>query len=530
MWRKIFYLLLAILVFFLGVYWERVSSSIGGSSERISEVLKLIDAHYVDTLDRQRIDERVIPLILSELDPHSAYLSAETNRIESEGLEGSFEGIGIQFNRLTDTVIVTRVIDGGGAQRAGLQPGDRILSANDTSLLGKELSNDTIMKQLKGERGSVVHLNILRKGKSLISSVVRGAVPVPSLDVAYKIRDNILYVRLNKWGGATYSEFIDAYARYRAENLEGIILDLRDNGGGYLDAAVKLAGEFLPNDAEIVYTEGRMMPRYTYRTDRDGILKDMPLVVLVNEHSASASEIFAGAMQDHDRAFIVGRRTFGKGLVQRPFELSDNSVIRLTVARYYMPSGRSIQKSYAEGIKAYAQDLSERYEHGELLHADSITPRDTVKYYTQGGRIVYGGGGVTPDFFVPHDTVGVNSYYLRLIQSGTLPEFAFKYADQRRDQFHASSLNEVHEYLKTLGNGLLFDYAYYAQRQGVAIRTTLLHQSAPLLINQLHALIIDNLSSSPGAYFIIANERSAEVIKAIELFDTKQWKPQTIMH
>lgn len=526
MWRKIFYLLLGILIFFFGIYWERMSSSIDTSSERIIEVLKLIDDYYVDTLDKHRIDERVIPLLLAELDPHSAYLSAEENQSESEGLDGSFEGIGIQFNRITDTVIVTRVIDGGGAQRAGLQPGDRILSANDTKLLGKDLDNDTIMKQLKGERGSVVHLNILRKGESLIASVVRGAVPLPSLDIAYKVKDNILYIRLNKWGGETYSEFIDAYARYQSEGVDGIILDLRDNGGGYLDAAVKLAGEFLPSDVTVVYTEGRMMPRHTYRTDRDGLLMNMPLVVLVNEHSASASEIFAGAMQDHDRAYIVGRRTFGKGLVQRPFDLSDNSVIRLTVARYYMPSGRSIQKSYADGMEAYIQDLNERYGHGELLHADSVIQRDTTKYYTQGRRVVYGGGGVTPDFFVPHDTVGVNSYYLRLLQSGTLPEFAFRYADRRRELLSSHSIQQMKDYLRAQGNTLLFDYAYYAQRQGVAIRATLLHQSASVLLNQLYALIIDNLSNSAGAYFVIANERSAEVMQAIKLLDTGQWKPQ----
>lgn len=526
MLRKLIYIIIFGVIFSIGILVGKRLPIGSMGQDRISDVLQLIEEHYVDTIDMNRVDERVIPLILSELDPHSTYLSAEANRSEEEGLEGSFEGIGIQFNRLKDTVIVSRVFEGGGAARAGLQAGDRIVMADTTDLTGKGLTNERVTKALKGPGGSVVRLHLLRAGKRETASVVRGPVPVSSIDAAYMIAPKVLYVRINKWGGQTHQEFLTAYAQHRDQGIEGIVLDLRDNGGGYLDAPVSLAGEFLPRGAEIVYTEGRSYPRHDYHTDKDGLLMDMPLVVLVNEFSASSSEIFAGAMQDHDRAKIVGRRTFGKGLVQRPFMLPDSSVIRLTIARYYTPSGRSIQKSYAAGTDAYSRDLEERLEHGELYSMDSIAQTDTLRYYTKSGRVVHGGGGITPDIFVPRDSTGINSYYIRLVQSGTLPRFAFDYADSHRAELSRyATVGELSKHLKGLGLGLLYDYAYYAQSAGIAIRTTYLQRSAELILGQLHALIADNIAKDTGAYYEVINATSSEVREAVDLLLQGRWRP-----
>lgn len=495
------------------------------STDRISEVMSLIDEYYVDSIDMAQIDQRIIPLILSELDPHSAYLSAEDNRAESESLEGSFQGIGVQFNRLTDTVIVTRVIAGGGAERAGLKAGDRILKADTTSLVGSALTNDFVMGQLKGPGGTVVRLGILRKGQPLEASVVRGPVPVSTLDASYRTEDGFLYIRLNKWGAQSYRELLGAYARHTPSTIKGIIVDLRDNGGGYLDSAVELAGAFLPRDTRVVYAQGRHFPAYDYMTMSDGLLLEMPLVVLVNEFSASSSEIFAGAMQDYDRAQIIGRRTFGKGLVQRPFILADSSVVRLTVARYYTPSGRSIQRSYAGGVEEYARDLEERFIHGELYSADSIAQGDTTTFRTRSGRIVHGGGGITPDIFVPRDSTAITSYYIRLVQSGTLVRYAFEYADQRRERLSDLSPSALHQHLKEQAGTILFDYAYYAQSHGIPIRTTLLHKSSELILSQLYALIAENVCADPGAYYEILNDYSPEVQRALDCLRQGSWRP-----
>lgn len=528
MLRKVVYAVLVALVFCIGY-------SIGGrgglsvGSNRISGLLRLIQDNYVDEVDIDSISEQAIPAILGQLDPHSSYLSAKRSQSENESLGGSFEGIGVQFNRLKDTVIVSRVIEGGGSERAGVEAGDRILRADTANLVGKELSNEQVMSQLKGPGGTVVTLHILRQGKPLQIKVVRGPIPISSIDASYMIGDN-LYVRINRWGAITHQEFLNAYVQH-ASKVKGVIIDLRDNSGGYLETAVELSQEFLPKGKLIVYTEGRHFPREDYKTKRDGALKDIPLVVLVNEFSASASEIFAGAMQDHDRATIVGRRTFGKGLVQRPYEFEDGSAVRLTVARYYTPSGRSIQKQYRngeDGANAYAQDLEERYAHGEMYSADSVLISDSTKYYTDGGRVVYGGGGVMPDVFIARDTLGINTYYLRLAQSGAFPKFAFDYADKHRRELQAHQTAEaLDRHLKGLGRKLLLDFAYYAQREGVAIRSSMLEESTPLILDQLHALIADNASLDVGLYYRFLNRRSREVSEAISLLQSGKWRPQT---
>lgn len=526
MLRKIIIVICFVFAFAIGILVGKRFFARQYGDDRLTEVLRLIDEYYVDSLDMKAVNERVLPLVLAELDPHSTYLSYETNAGEVESLEGSFQGIGVMFNRLKDTVIVTRVVEGGGAERAGMRPGDRVLRADTTWLVGDTMSDQEVMKHLKGPSGSVVSLEVLRSGEMLTLSVVRGPVPVPTVASAYMATDSILYVRLNKWGAQTYTEFLNTYVRYQQDHeISGLVLDLRDNVGGYLESAVQLASEFLPADKEVVYTEGDKFPRQSYVTPRDGILKDLPLVVLVNENSASSSEIFAGAMQDHDRGQIVGRRTFGKGLVQRPFVLADSSVVRLTVARYYTPSGRSIQRRYDDGRDAYAQDLVERYIHGELFSADSIAQTDTTTYYTSGGRVVHGMGGITPDIFVPRDTSYINSYYHRLVDHGSMVRFGFDYADRYRERLSAfTSVRELYKYLRSQP-GLLYDFAYYAQANGVPIRTTLLQRSSERILVDICSVVAFNASPEMGADYQVLNEMSQEVRIALELIQSGQWRP-----
>lgn len=530
MLRKLLYVVLFALAFFMGmVIQKRHGHYFSSGDNRLESVLDLLDRYYVDTVNLDSINEQVIPLLLSQLDPHSTYLSAKQNRLESERLGGSFEGIGIQFNRMIDTVIVSRVIAGGASERAGLLAGDRILMADTSRLMGKELSDEDIISKLKGPAGSVVRLRICRAGQERTVSVVRGPVPISSIDASYIIGDAQLYVRLNSWGATTMQEFFTALAQgvMQTGQLKGIIIDLRDNSGGYMETAVELASQFLPKNKLVLYAEGRKFPREEHYTEQDGKLMHMPLTVLVNEFSASASEIFAGVMQDHDRAVILGRRTFAKGLVQQPFMLSDSSVIRLTVARYYIPSGRSIQKDYTKGIESYASDIEERYLSGELFSdVDSLPHSDGQLYHTASGRAVYGGGGVTPDYLVPRDSVGTNPYYWRLLNSGTLPRFAFEYADKNRNKLSQfSTTDSLIAHLETLGTGFLFEYAYYAQAKGIAIRTTYLYESADRLLPLLRAVVADCVSPDRNAYYRIMNAISPEVQAASALLQDGQWQP-----
>ena len=505
---------------FLGLGGQR------GPSGKLGEIYSLIQEYYVDSANLDSLTEQALPLILAQLDPHTAYLNAEENKVSTESLEGSFAGIGVQFNTLLDTVVVVRVIEGGPSERAGLKAGDRILKADTTNLVRDSITSEEIMKALKGPEDTVVRLTVRRGGKTFVASVVRGAVPVSTIDAAYMIRPHVLYLRLNKWGAQTPIEFQQAYADHSAEGVERILIDLRDNVGGYLQAATALATEFLSKGDLLVYNKGAHYPREDFKSPRDGRLKEIPLSILVNENSASASEIFAGAMQDLDRALIVGRRTFGKGLVQVPFELRDRSVVRLTVARYYTPSGRSIQKSYAKGFEAYAEDIEDRYLHGELYSADSISRPDTTRYYTRMGRVVYGGGGITPDIFTPRDSVGINTYYLRLLRSGTFQRFAFTYADRERSRLSAlGSDKAILDHLQAQGDQIVYAYASYAQQHGVPQRPGHLQESLPILRRDLVALIADMLGGDKNAYYRARNEQDPEVLTALERLTSSQWRP-----
>lgn len=512
-------------VYALGHYIGRLAERRtlrGGNLER---VIKLIETAYVDSVDIESLENSAIPMLLGQLDPHTAFLTKDENISEAERLDGSFSGIGVQFNTLLDTPVVIKVIPGGPSERAGVKAGDRMLRADGKPLFGKTITEDKmILNLLRGAKRSVVKLDLLRDGKPVTAKVVRDDVPVPTVETAFMASPDVLYIRLNGWGLHTQGEVLAAFAQ-NASKVKGMILDLRDNGGGYLDAATLLGSEFLPEKRLVLYAEGKAFPRREIITDHDGLLKDLPLVVLQNEFSASSSEIFTGAMQDHDRALVIGRRSFGKGLVQSPYMMPDSSVIRLTVARYYTPSGRCIQKPYnQENEENYLMDIQERYIHGELYNADSMRINDTVQYHTHSGRIVYGGGGIIPDVFIPRDTSGITSYYLRLAESGAMQKYAFIYADANRKWL--SKAQTVDELIGLLdARGVVHSMAAYAQsREGVQIRTMLFNRSYELIRTNLYALIADYFFDREGVYRVLMKSDQA-MLEAVNAINKGQTYP-----
>ena len=403
--------------FYANQYSGNRISFINTSQDKISNLLDAINERYVDKVDMNEIVEKSIPQILKELDPHSTYVSAKDVEASMQELKGSFSGIGVQYMIYEDTVRVVRIIEGGPAEEAGLRAGDRIVTIDNKPFVGKSVNNDAVMKNLKGERGSSVRLGVKRNGiRNLVNiSITRGDVEVKSIDASYMLDEKTGYIRITSWGNNTYAEFLRAMATLSPKGMENLVIDLRGNLGGYLQAAVEVANEFLPKNSMIVYDEGRNFKKEEYKSDGKGSYQQMPLVVLIDETSASASEIFAGAMQDNDRATLVGRRSFGKGLVQVPLEFRDGSMLRLTVARYYTPSGRCVQKPFKPGDEEdYENDLLQRAATGEYFSSDSIKTSGEV-YKTRLGRKVYGGGGIIPDYFIPRDTIGFTSYYKEVI-------------------------------------------------------------------------------------------------------------------
>lgn len=480
--------------FYANHFAGRRINLINTSSNKLSDLLHIIDDQYVDTVNMSDLVEHSLPLILRELDPHSTYVSAADVESEMQSLKGSFSGIGVQFYILDDTVRIVKVIEGGPSERVGLQGGDCIVAVDGKNYTGKDVNEEETRKRLKGPADSEVTLKIVRHGqKSPMNFVIRrGNVPVKSVDASYMVNDKVGYIRINTWGDATYSEFISAMAQMATYQPEGIIIDLRRNLGGYLEAAVKVANEFLPANRLIVYTEGRRFPREDYTSDGRGSFQRMPLVVLVDETSASASEIFAGAMQDNDRATIVGRRTFGKGLVQVPIQFRDGSMIRLTRARYYTPSGRCVQKPYTPGEEDdYDSDLLKRAEDGEYFNPDSIKTSGE-KYHTRIGRTVYGGGGIVPDIFVSRDTTGYTSYFKQVVMTDLMNDFAYRYVDARRKTFNTfSEAKEIVAYLTR--RNIVEHFVQYAEKNGIKRRNLMIRTSHTLLFNYLAGLIISDV-------------------------------------
>ena len=488
---------------------------INTGSNKLNYLLQLVDNNYVDTVDMSEIVEESMPLILSELDPHSAYIPAKDAEAETQDLKGSFSGVGITFSMIKDTVNVMSVIKGGPAEKVGLVSGDRIISADGVSLV--KMDQTEVMRHLKGEKGTTVRLKVMRPGQKNLRSfaVVRGDIPVLSVDVAYMIDETVGYIHVKNFGEQTFGEFLTAMASLSVQGMKGLVLDLRGNRGGYMHVAIQMVNEFLPEDCLVVYTEGRRSPREDYYSDGRGSFSKLPLVVLTDEMSASASEIFAGAIQDNDRGTIVGRRTFGKGLVQQPMEFRDGSIVRLTVARYYTPSGRCIQKPYESGKgEDYENDLIARYERGEYFSEDSIH-QDGKAYETSLGRKVYGGGGIMPDIFVGEDTTGVTSYYKEALYLGLVRQFCYDFTDQNRPLLRRyKSSGELAAYLKK--QDLLERFASYAASHGLARRNLMLRTSARLFEKNILSSIIYNMLEVE-AFQEYVNLTDATVLKALEV-------------
>ena len=491
---------------------------INTSSNKLNALLRIIDDQYVDTVKMNDLVEQAMPLILSELDPHSSYIPAKDMEEVSADLKGSFSGIGIQFTIQDDTIHINSVIQGGPSEKVGLMAGDRIVSVDDSAFVGKIVTNNEAMKRLKGKKGSKVKLGIFRQGEKdiLQFTVVRGDIPVKSIDAAYMIDEKFGYIKANKFGETTYAELLIALAQLNQADCEGIIMDLRGNTGGYMAAAIQMVNEFLPNNRLIVYTQGRKSPREDYNSNGTGSSQKMPLVVLVDEGSASASEIFAGAIQDNDRGTIIGRRSFGKGLVQQPIEFSDGSAIRLTIARYYTPSGRCIQKPYEKGKgEEYELDLLTRYEHGEFFSADSIKQNTKEIYHTRLGRTVYGGGGIMPDIFVPQDTTGMTSYFRMAANRGMIIRYTFEYTDQNRSKLSEfETPDKLENYLKT--QNVLDKFATWAEKKGLKRRNLMMLKSKRLFETALYGNIIYNMLGME-AYIQYLNKSDKTVQKALEV-------------
>lgn len=493
-------------------------SIINTGTNRINNLLHIIDDQYVDKVNLDSLVEDAMPKILTELDPHSVYISAKDVEAANQDLQGSFSGVGIQFVIRQDTIHVQNVIQNGPAERAGILAGDKIVMVDDQTFVGKSVTNQEAMKRLKGPKNTKVKIGVLRYGHSKPQSfvVTRGDIPIKSVSATYMIDDKTGYIRIKSFGETTYAELLVALAKLGESGFQNLIIDLRDNTGGYLQSAVQMANEFLPKNKLIVYTEGRKSPRQDFRSDGRGSYKQTPLVVLINEGSASASEIFAGAMQDNDRATVIGRRSFGKGLVQKQIEFSDGSMVRLTIARYYTPSGRCIQKPYVHGeTDDYAQDLMSRYEHGEFFSQDSIK-HTGPKYHTSNGRVVYGGGGITPDIFVPEDTTGFTSYYKQATMSGLILQFAFTYTDDNRPKLNNfKEMMELADYLKK--QNLVDKFATYANDKGLKRRNLMIRKSHYLLDRFINSRIIYNMLDEQ-AWLEYVNEDDATIREALKTF------------
>ena len=499
---------------------------INSGSNRLNNLLHIIDDQYVDAVNIDSLVDKAIPLILSELDPHSVYISAKDVAAATDDLKGSFCGVGIEFVIRDDTIHVQNVIQNGPAEKVGLLAGDKIVAVDGKPFVGKIVTNQEAMHRLKGQKDTKVKIGVVRYGSKKVQTftVTRGEIPTKSITATYMLDDKTGYIRIKNFGENTYPEMLIALAKLSQEGFKNLCIDLRDNSGGYLTAAINMANEFLPDKKLIVYTQGRKSPRQDFRSDGKGSYQHIPLVVLINEGSASAAEIFAGAMQDNDRATIIGRRSFGKGLVQQQIEFPDHSMIRLTIARYYTPSGRCIQKPYTLGDdKDYEQDLLNRYEHGEFFSQDSIKHTGPA-YHTGLGRTVYGGGGITPDIFVPEDTLGMTSYFKQASMSGLILQFAFTYTDNNRPKLNNfKEMMELADYLDK--QNMVDKFATYADKHGLQRRNLLIRKSHKLLERYINSRVIYNMLNDQ-AWNQYINQDDPVINKTMEVFQKNEAFPK----
>lgn len=491
---------------------------INSGSNRLSNLLHLIDDQYVDKVNIDSLVDVAIPQILADLDPHSVYISAKDAQAVADDLKGSFSGVGIEFTIRKDTIHVQNVVKNGPAQRAGILAGDKIVSVDGKPFVGKIVTNEEAMRRLKGPKDTKVKLGVMRYGQKAVKyfTVTRGDIPQKSITATYMLDKNTGYIKVKSFGETTYPEMLIALAKLSQEGFTNLIIDLRDNTGGYMNSAIQMANEFLPKDKLIVYTIGRKSPRQDFPSDGHGSYQKIPLVVLINEGSASASEIFAGAMQDNDRATIIGRRSFGKGLVQQQLSFPDGSMIRLTIARYYTPSGRCIQKPFTAGDnKDYEEDLLTRYQHGEFFSQDSIKHHGPA-YHTSIGRTVYGGGGITPDIFVAEDTLGMTSYYKQAAMSGLILQYAFTYTDNNRPKLNTyKDMMSLSKYL--VSQNTVEQFAAYADHNGLKRRNLMIRKSHKLLERFINSRIIYNMLDDE-AWTEYINADDPTIAKALSVF------------
>lgn len=508
---------------------ENMMSNMFSKGSKLQTILDLIDAEYVEDVKIDSISEAIIPKILESLDPHSVYISAEDMALMSEDLEGSFSGIGVQFNIQQDTVMVISVISGGPSDKLGIQAGDRIISVDDSTFVGKTISNERVMRKLRGEKGSKVKLGIKRKtSKKLLSyKITRGDVPVKSVDIEYMLTPQVGYIKVSSFGAQTYTEFLTSLAKLNKLGAKQYVIDLRGNPGGYMDAAISMVNEFLKKGQLIVYTEGKAYPRKDAFADGNGSCQNTELVVLVDEWSASASEIFAGAMQDNDRALVIGRRSFGKGLVQQQIPFNDGSAVRLTVAKYFTPSGRCIQKPYTKGDAAsYEKDILNRYIHGEFSSKDSIKDRKTKKFSTLYGRTVYDGGGIMSDIFIPRDTDSYTPYFNHAANEGYIYDFAFQFTDANR-----ATLKKFKKWQDLLTflhlQPMLMDFANYAEQKKKLKKNIPQIVKSGFLIEQMIYSYVARNAMGDVAFYPILNSDDTSIKEAIKQLKTHKVKLPT---
>lgn len=513
----------------VAVHAQRMQINFGPNSplRKLQIAEMAISNLYVDSVNEQKLVEDGIRGMLEKLDPHSSYSSAKEAKALSESLNGSFEGIGVQFNIQADTLLVIQPVSKGPSEKVGIMAGDRIVSVNDTTIAGVKMPQEEIMKRLRGPKGTHVKLGVVRRGiaGTLFFDVVRDKIPVKTLDAFYMIKPHVGYIRIGSFGATTYDEFMAAVKTLKGQGMKDLILDLEENGGGYLNAAVDIANEFLKKNDLIVYTIGRRVPREEYRAKGNGQLLDGKVIVLVNEFTASAAEIVTGAIQDQDRGKVVGRRSFGKGLVQRPIPFADGSMMRLTIAHYYTPSGRCIQKPYKKGdLKDYEMELDDRYKHGELYSADSIHFADSLKFYTlRKHRTVYGGGGIMPDYFVPLDTTLYTRLHRQLMAKGIVIKHNLKYVDDNRKELKRryqlfSDFLQHYTVPQTLIDSILAD----GKKQKIEPKDNKeLQQTLPYLKTQLKALVARDLWDM-NEYFQIINEKNKIISKALQIISKEQ--------
>jgi len=496
---------------------------------KLEAILDYIRQSYVDTVDINQLIEEALPNIVQGLDPHSAYISAADMKKVNEDLEGHFSGIGVSFYVLKDTITVTSLVAGGPSEAAGILPGDRIVKVNDSVVAGKKITNDQVLKMLRGSKGSKVTLGIVRPPKRTYTevTVTRDDIPMNSIPAAFMLTDDIGYIKVGTFAFNTFSEFISAISKLKSEGAAAFVIDLRGNVGGSLETVVAMVNEFLDRGDLIVYAEGRSFPRTDHYANGSGTCKNDQIVVLIDEMSASASEIFAGAIQDHDRGLVIGRRSFGKGLVQSQRDFYDGSAIRLTVARYYTPSGRFIQRLYEKGkYDEYEMDAINRYLQGDYVNVDTASNSNLIPFKTESGRVVYGGDGIMPDIFIPRDTTGINPYFNMLVNNDLVQEYAMLYSDENRSKLSGfDSWFELYRYLQK--QPLLENLVSYADYKGIRRRPYYIEESRQLLESQLYAYVIRNFWGEEGFYSVLV-EKDNVVKKAIELITSGKALPEAV--